>query len=223
MEKLYTGKISSDDFKQLIIDWNFPKDTDDTWVLAEQIPAHVVANPKDRAEYKKMLLFKLFESQKLEKQGIQLTGYSSGRIFRKDMEIRWEKQGSDIHVVYLGTEEGYLPVLRHYNLQDTSNVLKTTRPETKFYYLFGEWLQENDLKYKAKQEKDDDEEYFAEVRIPQLLLYPVKPNEPADFKTKPYVCLKVCEYINAKTGVVELFRFQKLELSEGKSKQHESI
>jgi hypothetical protein len=50
--------------------------------------------------------------------------------------------------------------------------------------------------------------HFAEVRIPQLLLYPVPPN------AKSYVCLQVREYINAETGIVELFRFQKLESGE---------
>jgi hypothetical protein len=215
VEKLfYTSKMAINQFAKLVADCHFPENTDDTWVLAEQIPDHVVANPKNQAERKKMLLFKLLKLKKLEKQEIHLTGYSSGRIFRENMEIRWEKQGNDMHVVYLGTEE-YFPVLRDHDLQENRDLLKATRAATKFYYLFGERLKEEDLKYKDKKEQNE-EEYFAEVRIPQLLLYPVKPNKPDDPNTKPYVCLKVREYINAETGIVELFRFQKLESSGGK-------
>lgn len=215
-EKLYTGKISSDDFQQLIASWNFLENTDDTWVLAEQIPEHVVANPKDPAERKKMLLFKLFKSEESEKQALQLTGYSSGRIFQENMEIRWEKLDGQMHVVYLGTEK-YTSALRHYGLQDNSKILdeiQAESPKTKSYYLFGKWLKDEDIKYKDKQEKEA--EYFAEIRIPQLLLYPVKPSKPDELATKPFVCLQVCEYTNKDTGIAELFRFQKLESSEGK-------
>jgi hypothetical protein len=201
VEKLYTGKISSDDFKQLIASWHFPDDTDDTWVLAEQIPNRVIDNPKSREERQKMLLYKYFQPN------IQFADYNTGRIFRENMEIRWEKQGSDIHTVYLGTEE-YIPLLRDYKLQENLDVLKTTQAETKSYYLFGERLKAEDLRY---MDRAATTEHFAEVRIPQLLLYPVQPN------TEPYVCLKVREYIDTKTGIVALFRFQKLESSGGKA------
>jgi hypothetical protein len=204
VEKLFytSEKMTGDQFAELIADCHFPEHTDNTWVLAEQIPDRVVANPKDQTEREKMLLFKRF------KQGIHFENYSSGRIFREDMEIRWEKLEGKMHVVYLGTEE-YMPVLRAHKLQEKQGVLEKTRAELpKFYYLFGERLKEEDIKYKNKREKKEEEEYFAEVRIPQLLLYPIKPG------TKPYVCLQVCEYINAETGIVELFRFQKLQSGE---------
>jgi hypothetical protein len=199
VEKLYTGKISSDNFQQFIASWHFPDDIDNTWVLAEHIPDHVVANPKAQKEREKMLLFKLF------KQEAQFASYSSGRIFREDMEIRWEKLGSDMQVVYLGTDEN-ISVLRDYGLQEKQGVLEKTRAvPPKFYYLFGERLKAEDLKY---MDRAATTAHFAEVRIPQLLLYPVPPN------AKSYVCLQVREYINAETGIVELFRFQKLESGE---------
>jgi hypothetical protein len=224
VEKLYTGKISSADFQQLITGWDFPENTDDTWVLAEQIPEHVVTNPKDRKEYKKMLLFKLFKPEKSGNQASQLANYSFGRIFSEDMEIRWEKLDGKIQVVYLGAEK-YSSALQTYNLKDNSKVLDTVQAldtaqteeqQKKYYYLFGKWLKDEDIKYKGKHEKEAETEYFAEVRIPQLLLYPVKPSNPDDLAKKPYMRLQVREYTNKDTGIVELFRFQKLELSEGK-------
>jgi hypothetical protein len=205
VEKLFytqtSQRLASKQFVRLVADCQFPEDTNDTWVLAEHIPDHAVANPKDPAERQKMLLFDLFNLYNLEKQEIQLSNYNSGRIFGENMEIRWEKQNGKIHVVYLGTDK-YTSILRDYGLQENLDILEKTQAVPKSYYLFGERLKTEDLRY---MDRAATTKHFAEVRIPQLLLYPVPPS------SKPYVCLQVREYINAETGVVELFRFQKLE------------
>jgi hypothetical protein len=222
-EKLYTGQIAIDQLGKLIASCQFPENRH-SWVLAEQIPERAITSRRDPAERKKTLLCEFFKLKKLAEQGIQLSGYSSGRIFREDMELRWEKLENTkdkTHVVYLGTDK-YTSTLPAYNLRENECILKATQAETKSYYLFGERLKEEDLKYmrKAATQEAPTTEHFAQVRIPHILRYPVRRS------LEPYVRLKVCEYINKETGIVELFRFLKLEPEEKEQeeeKQYESL
>jgi hypothetical protein len=197
-EKLYTGKVAIDDLEKLIASCHFPEDTR-TWVLAEQLPNRVIAKAKERQN---LLLFAYF------KQDIPFASYTSGRIFREDTELRWEKQESEMSIVYLGAKE-YISVLRDYGLHENQEELLklTAREEPKYYYLFGERLQNEDIEKMGGIARPGD---FAQVRIPRLLRYPVPQN------TASYVRLKVREYINAATGTVGLFRFQSLEAVEAK-------
>ncbi len=75
------------------------------------------------------------------------------------------------------------------------------------YYLFGTKL---DARRRQELGLEEDRGYFAEVRVPRLLRYPVKTNALR-------VQLHVSEYVDEKTGQVQLFRFQDLREAEEKA------
>ncbi len=192
VEILYTGKITFDKFSQLIVACHFPPEA---LVLTERLPEQVV-----RAEERLALLqFTYFSTN------ISIVGYTSGRIFQRDAELRWEKQEEKIHAVYIGPQE-HSAILRDADLQE-QHELATLKKRDKpaYYYLFGERLRQDDLNKIGPSAKPGD---FAEVRIPRLLRYPVKLDQ------KRYIRLAVCEYIDERTGQVALFRFQGLETVE---------
>jgi len=198
-EKLYTGKVALDTFPKLLASCHFPADA---LVLAEQFPEYViddVSKPQD------LLRFTYFEPDKPE-QIIALAGYTSGRIFQMDGELRWEKQGDSMRIVYLGSEK-YVPVLQEYGLRENAELDKLApQEEVKYYYLFGERLKSEDLRKMGGIARPGD---FAQVRIPHLLRYPVRPDSGS------YVRLVVREYVDTTTGQTALFRFQSLEAVEG--------
>ena len=127
--------------------------------------------------------------------------YTSGRVFQDDRELRWERQGNTMHVVYVGPAE-YEVALQAYGLKK-SPVLDTLtkRAEPTYYYLFGERLRPEDVAKLGRVAQAGD---FAVVRIPRMLRYPVEANG------ERYARLVVCEYEDA-TGQVALFRFQNVE------------
>jgi hypothetical protein len=193
-EKLYTGKIAIDVFPTLIANCHFSADAR---VLAEQLPGYVIDPISERRD---LLRFIRFEPDKPE-QISSLASYTSGRIFQKDAELRWEKQGAMMRIVYLGAEE-YISMPHAYGLQENQELSKLTpQKESKYYYLFGERLKKGDV---SKMGKTASQEDFAQVRIPRLLRYPVG-------QGGRYVRLGVCEYIDTTTGRTVLFRFQSLE------------
>ena len=194
-ETLYAGQVAIDDLPKLIAACQF---SPEARVLIERLPAHVIIRPKERQD---LLRFTYFDRE------IPFTDYTSGRIFQKDTELHWERQGNNMRVVYLGSEEN-VPALRDYKL-DKSDEWDKLKPEDepKYYYLFGQRISPDDLKKIGPLAKPGD---FAEVRIPRLLHYPV------DDDPTPYVRLAVQEYVDIKTGRTALFRFQGLEPMEVK-------
>src|SRR5204862_6862422 len=124
----------------------------------------------DDRERQDLLRFVFFEPGKAE-QARELASYTSGRIFQEDAELRWEKQGTMMRVVYLGMEE-YISTPSAYGLQENQEWRKLAlQEETKYYYLFGERLKKEDI---GKMGRTASREDFAQVRIPRLLRYPLK-------------------------------------------------
>jgi hypothetical protein len=198
-EICYAGQIDLARIKQLIVDCHFAQNA---LLLAEQIPSRVIRNAKERHD---LLRFTSFNKDRLDEETPALSDYTSGRIFQEDAELRWERQGNKMHVVYIGPQERS-SVLEDYDLQEMQNLQKLKKSlEPTYCYLFGEKLRPSDLEKIGPGAQAGD---FAELRIPRLLRYPV----PQDGKR--YVRLAVCEYINEETGQVELFRFQGLETVE---------
>ncbi len=188
-EKLCTGRVEN--ITTFIADCHFPPGT---LFLAERLPDRVVTRAKDRQA---LLLFTKFDAH------IPFAEYTSGRIFHRDFELRWEQEHGKTQVVYLGTREQRLPS----DLIEQDQKLNNC--QTRYYYLFGTRLKSEQLERIGVPVEERDFA-FAEVRIPRLLLYPV----PKDGRQR--VRLAVCEYLHETTGKVELFRFQGLETVEDK-------
>jgi hypothetical protein len=181
-EMLYAGPV--DDLDALIAACQFPPEA---FVLVERLPQQVVVTTEER---QKLLRFARL------REGVKVATYTSGRIFYKDFELRWEKQDGKIQAVYLGAERS-IPSLEF--------VCSLPEPKTRHYYLFGELLTPKQLeRIGIAPAAPDSGNYYAEVRIPRLLRYPA----PEGARR---VRLAVCEYSNETTGNLEWFRFQGLE------------
>lgn len=186
-EALYAGQITVDDFPQFVADCEF---LPSAFVLIERLPQQVITKT---IELRDLLRFTHFN------QDISFVDYTSGRVFDEHAELRWEKQGNTMQVVYLGSKER-TQVLLNYKLEESHELDKLKPGIEKKYFLFGERVNAEDLKKIGMVARPGD---FAEVRIPRLLHYPVPQNE------QRYVRLVVREYFDEQSRLV-LFRFQDL-------------
>jgi hypothetical protein len=193
-EILYAGLVDVKKIGPLIAGCDFASNA---LFLAEQLPVRASIGPRERRD---LLRFTYFN------RDLPFTDYSSGRVFQRDAELRWQLQGDKMRVVYLGPQER-ASVLHEYGLREKHDQEKPEdlRKRDAYYYLFGERIRPPDLEKIGPQAKPGD---FAEVRIPHLLRYPV----PHDGKR--YVRLAVREYVDPATDQVRLFRFQALETME---------
>jgi hypothetical protein len=185
---LYTGEVTVDNFQQLVTDCGFPPDA---FVLVEQLPERVIRP----AERKDLLRFTRLEQDKAS----SFTNYTTGRIFNEHAELRWERQGNMMLVVYLGSKTRR-QVLLNYNLRESKELSKLKQAGERQYFLFGERLSSQDVEKIGSVASPGD---FAEVRIPRPLHYPVQQDN------KQYVRLIVREYLDNE-GRIGLFRFQDL-------------
>lgn len=221
-ETLYTRLTTPDDLRKFVEACHaahmFP---DDTWVLAECIPAQV---SRTREERQKLLLFDWFPPgiYKISLEEL-FEKYTSGRIFNQQLELRWEQQGRDTRVVYLGTKM-YEAILRDYKLEEREEVLKRLSIQPpKSFFLFGQRLRPGDVQVIGIPPAQDGD--FAEARIPRLLRYPVpydlekakkrEAEEKQDRKKRSseYAKLHVREFLDER-GAVALFRFCGLTVKE---------
>ena len=187
-ETLYAGEVTVNDFPQLVIDCGF---SHHAYALSEQLPAWVITRANERQD---LLRFTHFDP------AILFAAYTSGRVFDEHAELRWEKQGNMMQVVYLGTKER-AEVLLRYKLHKKDELAALKPADEKKYVLFGERIRSDDLKKIGPVAQPGD---FAEVRIPRILRYPMPQNE------QRYARLTVREYLDEQSRVV-LFRFQNLE------------
>src|SRR5690348_10429651 len=71
------------------------KFSQDAYVLVEMLPQHIV----DKEERQNLVRFSRLSD------GVDLTLYTTGRVFDEQAEVRWEKiDEATYHVVYLGDE-----------------------------------------------------------------------------------------------------------------------
>jgi hypothetical protein len=186
---LCTGKVP--DINALIAQCAFlPADA---YVLLEELPQRVSGDREDRQD---LLRFARYGAN-IEKNKIGAA--TSGRIFNQKFELRWERNAGTTSVVYLGEPREVAGLTK----DDTTLPELDKVDEAKRYYLFGEYLDEGKLG-RMGIEMRPGETYYAEVRIPRLLRYPIT-------EQSRRVQLTVCEYREKATGQVKLFRFQGLE------------
>jgi hypothetical protein len=190
-ECLYAGPVTANEMPRIVAACHF---TRDALFLAEHIPQQTIASTQEGRD---LLRFTVFE----EELAHACAAFVSGRIFQEDRELRWEKQGERLQVVYLGPVHEESPFADTLQPGTALATLKK-RAEPTYYYLFGERLEPDDLKKLGKIAQPGD---FAVVRIPRILRYPVAQNN------LKYARLAVCEYLDATTNRVALFRFQRLE------------
>ena len=197
-EILYTGSV--DDIATLVATFKFsPK----ACVLVESMPQHVV---KERQN-----LLQLVRLNNIPDPA-ELTNFTSGRVFDRDFELRWERVSGKIQVVFLGTKTVYQDTLHAIpELRQDKKALQNLTSHSRYYYLFGLLLDADDRERMGIQAVEG-EEYYAEVRIPRLLRYPdLKPDSSQKAQR---VQLAVEEYTDKSTGQVKLFRFSGLKPAE---------
>jgi hypothetical protein len=163
-----------------------------TFMLLES-QAQGIIEPEDRQN---LLRFELFEPNNPK---FSIPPYTSGRVFHRYAELRWETLTSKARIVFSG-RSSYLPELPKSQEAVISEKLDGYKPAVREYFLYGKRLDEGQLKRIGSPAQEGD---FAEVRIPRLLRYPSVPAEP---KTE-YLQLVVCEYIALETRTSVAYRF----------------
>jgi hypothetical protein len=199
-EILYHGPVGN--ITALVAAFNFPEEA---YVLLENMPQHMVAT-EDR---KNLLHFARLN--KIDNPD-ELANFTSGRVFDDDFELRWDRVSGKTLGVFLGKKEVYERAQKVTSeWKSCVDTLKALAPQPpRDYYLFGQMLADDDRKHMGLPVLVK-EEYYAETRIPRLLHYPVKPDNP---KKKQRVQLVVKEYTDKSTGQVMLFRFSGLRPAE---------
>lgn len=168
----------------------------EAFVLVERLPRQVITDPAERQD--------LLRFARL-RDGLDLSIYTSGRVFAQNFELRWEQESPGTRIVYVGQAREFPELPPGKRLDEWQPGIQICERN---YYLFGEYLDKNTLQQRNLPEE---QEYYAEVRIPRLLPYPVRARR---------VQLVVREYVDTTTGRVQLFRFLDLKAGEG---QHESV
>jgi hypothetical protein len=218
---LVAGTIK--DIAALIEACDFPPQT---YVLAEQLPQHVIAK-EQRQE-----LLQFIDVNELKARNasgdparrIDVAGYGTGRIFCSAFELRWsrDQRTGKVRAIYLGSRKPEEVGIVFDEISQTSDENSERKPpedlaklrrQERTYYLFGTTL-DTSLDGKRMEQMHLTQEngwrYYAEVRIPRLLRYP-RVDDP---RKERRVRLVVCEYVDKETDSVKLFRFQKLEAAE---------
>ncbi len=192
-ELLLAGIIQGEDFASFIQAYNsnIPHNTSldtPTLMLLEEQPRRVI----QQHARQDLLHFAFFDPT------FDFTPYTSGRIFHALGELRWERQDTNIQVVYTGSRK-YKPVLK----DASKTMLDAYIPRDREYFLFGKRLEQQQLDRIGSAAQAGD---FAEVRIPRLLRYPQLPTL-ADAER---VHLVICEYIDPDTALNFAYRFKNL-------------
>jgi len=160
----------------------------DALMLLEEQPHHVI----ERDARQDLLRFERFDPSS------NFTRYTSGRIFHALGELRWERQDSELQIVYTGHKEYKL------ELPDARETpLDGYIPKDREYFLFGKRLDEKELVRIGPVAQPGD---FAEVRIPRLLRYP----RLSTIANAERVQLVICEYMDPETSVNVAYRFKAL-------------
>jgi hypothetical protein len=186
------------DIVELIEACDFPEKT---LLLIECQPDRVI-DEADRVARRDLLRFERLYP--IENVRAEIKRATSGRVFSENFELRWERLDQGFQAVYLG-ERREIPGLE----PDKEQILQhlTKKDEASRYYLFGTKLDTGKMHDPDLRGASG---YFAEVRVPRLLRYPIETE-------KQRVQLHVREYVDTETGEVQLFRFQNLREAEEKA------
>jgi len=191
---LVSALIAATDLPAFVCSYT-PATNAPTFMLLET-QAREIVEPKARQD---LLRFELFDPANPK---FTIPPDTSGRVFHRYAELRWETFSQKVRIVFSG-KSTYLPELPKSQEAVTSEKLDDCQPAIRNYFLYGKRLDEHQLKRIGKPAQEGD---FAEVRIPRLLRYPSVPSEPKN----EYLQLAVYEYIAPETGTCVAYRFYKL-------------
>lgn len=122
--------------------------------------------------------------------------YSSGRVFDSIGELKWQKEGEDVHLMYIG-EEAQANALKAFK-PEAADPVELSSPRKVLRFLWGRKVAKERVLAEMQFEATD--HIFIELRIPQYLRYPV----PAADNAR--VQLQTREYHDA-DGNLEYYRF----------------
>src|SRR5437660_11980975 len=128
-ELLATGPVR--DIAATIQACNF---SEEAFILTENFPSYPV---NDQRERQKLLRFARL------KNGFDVNNTTSGRVFHKTFELRWEKREREYWAIYLGERREVPGLATSQELRDLLDGLEQ-RKKPKRYYLFGEVLNPED-------------------------------------------------------------------------------
>jgi hypothetical protein len=201
-EVLYTGQLTGLALKKLINDCTFQKGA---YFLGEQLPIKMVSDD-DKQNLMCFTRYTRPDPSQLD-SSIPFDNYTTGRVFQEDRELRWEREGNQFRVVYLGSELDIKELEKH-GCQKYPDFTKRLseggfKKKEQTYFLFGKFLKEH-------VRVPEGSIPYAEARIARILYYP--PAEQAG-NTKPAtrVGIKVAEYIDSESGQIFAYRFQSLQ------------
>lgn len=204
-EILYTGRLKREELTTFIEACAFHSGpTSGTYFLAENLPTQVIA-PQDRQD---LLVFDFLNLN------APFPNYTSGRIFSKQGELRWEGLYGELRVIYLGdpsfaSVKNTVDFVYGSKFSAKNSALKKLEPRERRYYLFGTKLEMHTIEQiNGEQTRNPVQPGdFAELRIHRILRYPA----PGRVPDKGYVQLQVQEYVDPGSGQVQFFRFQSLD------------
>lgn len=196
-EIVYTGTVT--DIKALIEACQLPAEA---YVLVEWQPKTII---EDDVRQNLLRFGRLKDKDAKGKERIEIASYTSGRVFNEEFELRWGQDAAEMgktSVVYVGKEHELPAELERKATAQSDG-------DARQYYLFGERLDRDKQKVMGI-EPPREYEYYAETRVPRLLLY------PEVGRAKQYLRLQVVsrEYrlTEIKTGseMGRVYRFLKL-------------
>ncbi|MGI9061248.1 MAG: hypothetical protein ACR2H5_22025 [Ktedonobacteraceae bacterium] len=154
-ETLYSGTVT--DIVALVKACDFPSNA---YVLVERQPKTLVAD-----DGRQNLLRFAYLKDGIDEAGLNIASYTSGRVFHRDFELRWEQDAVTVgktRVVYIGVDRTLPENLKPKAALHHEGVGRN-------YYLFGELLSKDRL---TEMGLESEEGLYAETRVPRLLRYP---------------------------------------------------
>lgn len=117
---------------------------------------------------------------------IDLTRFTTGRIFGESSELRWRLNGQKFHTLLIGNVPEPIAPLNEHHQELVRDQFDYQERE---YFLWGEWTQDNPV--------------WLEARIPHIFTYPLPPQRTGRWRRK----IKAVEYVRSSTGDIEFYRF----------------
>ena len=161
--------------------------------------AFLILETLEKADVRPVLGMSTYVIVDTLKSGWNLNNYPAGRVFHRRGELKWQREGSRFHLVYIGLQPPQKLSL------DALKPLPAYRD--KYVYLWGKKVEKQQLR--NEMGFNQNVEIFVELQIPQYLKYPVIPQ-----KKEGRVQIQIREFYN-KTGQLEYYRF--VDIVEAKS------
>ena len=156
--------------------------------------AFLILETLEKADVRPVLGMSTYVIVDTLKSGWNLNNYPAGRVFHRRGELKWQREGSRFHLVYIGLQPPQKLSL------DALKPLPAYRD--KYVYLWGQKVEKEQLQHEMGFDQNDT--IFVELQIPQYLKYPVVPK-----RERSRIRIRVREFYT-QTGQLEYYRFVKI-------------